>query len=207
MPIDQELLKQFCSHDPTRYYLMKPFSQDGYTWATNGHIMVRVAQIDGIAPFDGKAINVARPLKGIEDAQFSSRAFTLPPAPEELDDCIKCAGRGTEHECPDCDCTCEYCKGTGRVDRESKISTTISGQIVQLAYARMVAGLPGVEVSERASEGIAPLFFRFDGGVGALMPLSCKSHDHVEIEVTPQALEKNAEPSPEHGSNDGGARG
>ena len=37
-------LQQFCSKDDTRPYICKPFSFGEFSYATNGHIIVRVAR-------------------------------------------------------------------------------------------------------------------------------------------------------------------
>ena len=42
---------QFCATEKSRSYLSKPFDFGGYTWATNGHILVRAGGQDGAADF------------------------------------------------------------------------------------------------------------------------------------------------------------
>ena len=43
-----EQLQAFCSTDPMRPDLTKPFARAGFTWATDGRVLVRVATIDGL---------------------------------------------------------------------------------------------------------------------------------------------------------------
>ena len=184
MPIDREFLNPFCGDDPTRYYLQVPFNQDGFAWATNGHILVRVPEMEGLLPCScPKPINISKPLTGFEDAQFSKARWKLPAHdPHFKGPCIVCDGRGVLHDCPECDCICEACKGTGRADPERRTSVRILGRLYALNYVRIIASLPGLEVSD-GQGGERPLFYRFDGGIGALMPLRAEFETHFDIEV------------------------
>lgn len=176
-------LQQFCGTDECRYYLMKPFSRDGFTWATDGAILVRVALRPEIPEIEQK-IAVSKPLEGVETAAFVKPKFNLPLAPTEIGDCPTCRGRGYLHDCPDCECDCERCNATGTMDKEALISTKIGGKFFSLKYVRQILALPRVEIEViPSSEPLKrPIFFRFDGGVGALMPLDKPRETHVEIE-------------------------
>jgi len=180
---EAEFLKSFCGDDPFRPYLHVPFNQEGFTWATNGHILVRVAEMPDFSPCTAKKpINVAKPLAGIDAAQFVSPQWQLPPHdPSFNGPCVVCGGRGVLHECPDCDCDCAACNGTGRADPERRMSTSVLGRIYALNYVRMIAGLPGLEVSDNKG-GESPLFFRFEGGLGGIMPLRAQYETHIEVE-------------------------
>lgn len=46
--MNKDYLQKFCSTDSFRVNINKPFSQGEYTYATNGHIIVRVPRIEGI---------------------------------------------------------------------------------------------------------------------------------------------------------------
>jgi hypothetical protein len=175
-------LQPFCSTDEARWYLTKPFSRDGFTWATNGHILVRVPLRGNIPDID-KKFNQAKPIEGIETANFFTPHFNLPPAPSTSDPCPKCEGRGSKHDCPECDCECETCDGRGDLDPERIISTRIGATIYSLFYVRQMFSLPNVELSvAEAKPDEKPLLFRFDGGVGALMPMRREAEQHIEIE-------------------------
>lgn len=180
-------LQKFCGTDWYRPYLHKPFSAEGFTWATNGHVIVRVDAIDGIEPLPkNQSVNVAATLKGLDTAKFFSPSFNLPP--EELSSditCPACEGRGKEHDCPDCECVCDDCNGKGRVTDEPRTSTTIGGVHFTLRYIHLISSLPGLQISHTAkADGFEnkPMIFRFDGGVGALMPRTSKAGRHIEIE-------------------------
>ncbi len=41
-------LKPFCGDNDIRYYLNEPFSEGEFTYATNGHILIRVPRRDDV---------------------------------------------------------------------------------------------------------------------------------------------------------------
>lgn len=171
-------LQQFCGKEETRPYLLKPFSVGDFTYATNGHIMVRVTRRDDAAE-QTKEWDWNAPLAGLQGASFAKPEFKLPPEPEEADECSACDGRGTEHDCPDCECPCVECDGTGKDIPERGISTEFCGANFAMRYIRQVLSLPNVELASITSD--APMVFRFDGGVGALMPLRSPGRQQVEV--------------------------
>lgn len=182
-------LQQFCGDDPSREYLHKPFSRDGFTYATNGHIMVRVTLRPDVPDVD-KKFNQNKPLEGVETATFFRPAFDLPPAPTETGPCKTCDGRGWDHDCPDCQCVCQVCKGQGDANPELIISTTLGRQNFALNYVRQVLSLPNVEIAALpAKDKGHTLLFRFDGGVGALMPIRGEKPDHIDIKFASASAE------------------
>ena len=52
-------LQKFCGRETSRAYLMKPFTHGAYSWATDGHIIIRVPRIDGVAETSGPPIDDA----------------------------------------------------------------------------------------------------------------------------------------------------
>lgn len=189
-------LQPFCSTDIDRQYLLKPFSRNGYTYATNGHIMLRVAERPGIPDVE-KQFNQERPLEGIEAAEFFRPIFDLPPAPDGLGPCDKCDGRGYAHDCPDCECECETCGGTSSVDPERFISTAVGPKSFALNYIRQVLALPDVEIQVFPAEDDGKqMLFRFRGGVGALMPLRGVKGEHVDIKLAPSPSAEGAGAKP-----------
>src|SRR3990167_7705159 len=67
-------LQQFCSKDKERPHLMTPFTIGDFSYATNGHIIVRVRRLDGIDP-PSKDLNADMPFRGLERALFTRPAF------------------------------------------------------------------------------------------------------------------------------------
>lgn len=183
-----ETLKKFCGDDPGRRYLMVPFSCGDFVYATNGHIMVRVPMIDGVAPLDlDRPLKLDAPLEPIDkgSVHFTPLRVTLPSAPVDTGVCKACNGRGymagmCNLECDRCTCTCTVCDGTGDLDVEARTSTTVRGVLFVLGYVRLMLTLPNVRV--HVEPGGLPLLFSFEGGFGALMPLRRAFDLHVDIE-------------------------
>lgn len=176
-------LQKFCGTDPLREYIKTPFTHGGFTYATNGHIMVRVPKIKGVRR-QTKTGTWDAPLKGIEAATFQPFPHKpLPPVREPADEeCTACGGRGSAHDCPECTCDCEECDGSGNRMTAPKTSTLIHGVIFDLRYVAMMLALPGVEVAASTGKE-SPLLFKFDDGVGAMMPMRSQHLNHVEIEA------------------------
>lgn len=113
-------LKKFCADD--RYQLSEPWSVDQYTYASNGHVLVRVARRDD-APEKENALNVAQLWEAFDEkADFVG----LPKTPAfTVTRCLHCRGSGAVVQCIECDgegtleCDlghdheCEECQGEG----------------------------------------------------------------------------------------------
>ena len=179
-------LAKFCSQDETRPYLQRPFSAGAYTYATNGHIMVRVARCGDVLEIAGKyekakTFDWNKPLGEHDKATFARPALTLPPRSESDEECETCEGDGAAHDCPSCECPCPRCGGSGHTDQERLASTNINRIYDALNYVRLMLSLPDVEIALNSSPE-APLLFRFSGGIGALMPLRYQRQVHVETQ-------------------------
>jgi hypothetical protein len=154
-------LNLFC--DPERRAqgsdLSVPFSLNGHTYASNGHIALRVPRRADI-PDNKEAPNAER-----LPWDFSRIKFGPLPEPELLpDQCWMCEGRGHKHRCPDCCCECESCDGSGKLPPRVRI-----GKAVFFApYIERIQALPGLEIGK--PKPAHPLPFRFKGGEGLLMP-------------------------------------
>ena len=158
-------LTQFCSTDPERPYIHKPFSRAGYTWATTGHILVRVPHDPAVPNGDKLAC------EKVFDPGFKTPTLALPvmeiPQPK-TDECEVCEGRGHAHDCPDCTCACVECDGNGSIAQRQSIA--ICGVCFDVKYIRKIWALPGLLVSQ--PDAAKAMSFSFDGGAGLLMPLS-----------------------------------
>lgn len=176
-------LQKFCGVDETRPYLMRPFSFGDFTYATNGHVMVRLPRISDVKEIE-KSGTWDKPLDCHAGADFRAADDFLLPAlkPSEEEQCSVCDGRGYIHDCPDCECICSMCDGKGFEIAEKRTSTTLCGASCSLRYVRMILDLPGIEISGNPSANGSPIPFRFEGGIGALMPLNCRYPDHIEID-------------------------
>lgn len=163
-----EELKAFCGDTFSR--TQEPWSHEGFTFATNGHIMVRVPQMVEVT--EGEPIKgmMARILPyGTPSEWYPLSGIAVPPAQEQ--ECESCeGGRETVHDCPECTCVCDECDGTGRIlDAKGRDPIIVGCAGFQTKYLRMLSTLPGCEIGPISEFAIAP--FRFDGGDGVLMPM------------------------------------
>jgi hypothetical protein len=182
-----EFLKRFCGRpDEVKWaVLLEPFSRGSFSYATNGHLGIRVPRIDSI-PERTSAPN----LEGVFAASYGDS--NIRPLKNPLPDpikatqmkCAECGGRGTDHpSCPTCKCECQTCDGTGSVTVTPTESVSIGDRIFDAAYIRKIASLPGLMVNPEAKDDEQPIAFRFDGGEGLLMPLRTKQEIHLEVEL------------------------
>lgn len=174
-------LQQFCATDDDREYLKSAFSDDAYTYATNGHYAVRVPKIADVIGHDNAPREKASKLfadNPLLDA-VAAPAFDFPEAPPvTTEDCAWCDADGKTHDCPCCECVCEECDGKGTVDTVEKAQITIHGTPFNARYIRQIFALPGLKLPPQATNDInAPMPFSFDGGEGLLMPMRDLSND------------------------------
>lgn len=175
-----DILKMFCADSSdTRYYLHKPFTKDGYTWATSGHMIVRVPIVDGIGDHEGTP-NVSKVFNdAFSEKNMRPLMCAVPEIADNERDCEECDGRGTEHDCPDCKCECEYCNGSGRI--KAKTSISVGGALFNAEYIKLLSSLPNL-IIQGDPEKFKPMSFTFDGGCGLIMPLRSKYENHLEVQ-------------------------
>lgn len=154
-------LVKFASKDETRFNINRPWSDGGYSYATTGHILIRVPRMEGIPENE----NVPKPI----DKMFPSKEPTvwlpiigmeLPPSKEEK--CPICKGKGKYYRE-----TCFECNGekTFRVP----VPVPVGESHFDIHYLSLLAALPNCRI---APDGIGQALFRFDGGDGLLMPMN-----------------------------------
>ncbi len=169
------MLEQFCYDGDDRPYLARPFSLGQHTYATNGHIMVRVPVVEALGPPNGAPEGFEEALGKILKEPDGVKYFKLPhekipPKPDDVE-CPICRGTGHEHHCPDCRCECFRCLGLGKINPEDGVvSVTVNRIPFAAPYIRMIADLPDPRMS-RPRRGEHPVHFKFgESGFGALMP-------------------------------------
>ena len=190
--MDIQSLKQFCSQDnnDSTDNMKLPWSEGEYSFATTRHFVIRVARIDGIEE-NANAPQVSR----VWPAQQPEQWYAIPEcAVKPPIDCPKCKGqRNQPTTCPECGgtgevelsnyyndytCDCLSCDGTGKIDvcdkcgGSGKVEVFSSHPVgpakFQVKYLHLLATLPGCEIGPMNET--EPAWFRFDGGVGLIMP-------------------------------------
>ncbi|WP_127078426.1 hypothetical protein [Rhodomicrobium lacus] len=191
-------LSVFCS-EASIYSLDKPFSIGAYTYATNGHLVIRVPRRADVPERDGTPA-----IDRLPHPWIGRDYRPLPTLPESIFyDCDICAGEGRVVDCPDCDdgtvecphcgaeSNCKNCDGRGVVpasehpDEESQACTCYGGQRPTKAavclgqgrtfgtlYLLKISKLPGLRFSVAPADESrsSPSHFIFDGGEGLIMP-------------------------------------
>lgn len=175
-------LMQFCAKEKYRQNLKFPFTKDGYTWATNGHVIVRVAKRDDVkeSDFSPDVVFVFSHYKN--GGMVKLDTTSLPPVTFNKSDCECCHGRGTGHDCDDCTHICEECDGAGKLSSSSDdTACVLIGKVnFAMGYIRQLGKLPGIQIYAKPMS-LEPCSFKFDGGKGLIMPLSSKRTTQVVL--------------------------
>lgn len=178
-------LKKFCGSEESRPYLSTPFTIGDWSYATNGHICVRVPRIEDVpaATEEKLTANVPKLFADIpEDGYVPLPAVVIEADPH--DDCEECDGRGNVHDCPSCQCVCSACDGTGTPVIGHNTSVQIGEAIFSGRYIAQIQTMPGVRITAPIKDvgshlELKACFFKFDGGEGALMPRRNKLERHI----------------------------
>jgi hypothetical protein len=194
--MNRDDLMKFCG-GKNQVRLATPFSIGEFTYATNGHILVRVPRLADIpertdAPPPAKVEEVFNHYKG--DYQ------PIPAVgPIKTKSCPVCEGTGKFQTCPECDGTglvsfsndyndydftcetcggdgkfkegkeleCEKCAGTGKIVKTERVDA--AGRKYDKKYLLMLKKLPGCKLA--VGKELDPAHFIFDDGDGVIMPM------------------------------------
>ena len=158
-------LSLFCASEQFgRTNLTTPFSRGNWTYATDGKVMVRIPRRADI-PERGDAPHVERIWPKEVPLQFVPVVPTRLPEREYVQ-CDMCDGRGSRHDCPDCQCRCEECQGEGLL--EEAVAIGVGPELVTRRVAELLMALPDAEIAPMAG---AVMQFRFRGGDGIFTTL------------------------------------
>lgn len=176
-------LQPFCEElGDYRRHLQAPFSDENFTYATNGHILVRVPRRPDVAVSTHKSLGqVQHHFATVRGDNFKPVANLKlqPDVAASSEGCVACSGTGKEHpDCDHCECTCLDCDGTGIYVKKPEQSATLYGASYQTKYLRLLAKLPNARLAENKSGEPTP--FSFDGGAGILTPLRNPYRDNVD---------------------------
>lgn len=169
-------LSHFCG-EPHRK-LDAPMTHGDWTYACDGYACIRVPRRD-LLIYDNPGMTER--LEKWLDAVAASETRPLPklniPVPDRTL-CFKCDGTGREHsDCDCCDHPCEECDD-GYV--EKTIAVRLHGLTMNAKLLLRFAALPNIEMGTKLTEhGHIP--FKFDGGVGCLMPM--REGDAVDLDA------------------------
>jgi hypothetical protein len=157
--MNKDDLQNFCC--PGIPGLSRPWSRDIYTFASNGHILIRVKRLDDI-PDNPEAPKTFH-LWPKDIPPF----IEIPDFPEpEFTPCVACNGTGR------ISCTgdvCEECDG----DKKDQVIVKVKVGICLFSnhYLAMIKKLPGLQFAPPEKDTLKPAYFLFYDGDGLLMPM------------------------------------
>lgn len=152
-------LTPFYNTDDIRRNISAPFSDATYTYATNGHIVIRVP-LRADVPASDFAPKCDRLFQ--QFATGDREWLQIPDLPEAImQPCIYC-----DTNDPD---PCIECHDTLICERP--VSVEIGGSHFARKYLAMIKALPNCVI---APNGLDAAWFKFDGGDGLLMPRKWK---------------------------------
>lgn len=194
-------ITRFCAINSYRGWMNKPFRREGFLYATNGHIAVRMpndALVDvGEGDESGKVIAL---FEKCEQAEYT---WVAVPRVKASKNCTHCDGAGKTSECPDCDgkgefehgmydYQCQRCDGAGAVPpiigaraytceacSGSGIHWHDGADVAHAHYAKKYLHLiaeqfPGAEIGVPKDE-MAAAMWRCGDVLGLLMPMMRES--------------------------------
>lgn len=166
-------IAQFSDSDGI-FSIRLPWSRGDYTYSTNGHLIIRIPRHPDIkeileAP---DALNIF-----LKAEPIPSEWIDIPALPEpQFIQCKECDGQRFvtwKTDWNEYEAECKSCDGTGESGEIRKIE--INGVIFNVEYLRKISKLPNFKISVlNAGDGIVekekPVWFKFDGGDGLIMP-------------------------------------
>jgi hypothetical protein len=125
-------LISFCQTDGSKA-INTPWSEGDYTYASNGHLLVRVPRREDVAE-KIEAPNIAGTSLGAGLDKTPAEWVDVPRLVVAPDDCPECKGTGKQYNCPECEGegevhlstdwsdygeeTCETCGGNGQLSKD-----------------------------------------------------------------------------------------
>jgi hypothetical protein len=175
-----------------------PFSFGLYSYATNGHVLVRVPRLADVPEWDALNEKAAVMFDGVGPDIVAALA-EIPDFPQpEPETCTVCKGVGKISKCPECDgdgevmlendyneyeCECQTCGGDGSVSGNATICSSCTGTGRKIVTKRITIGCTGFSshyltmLKELPGMKLAPTepekgnYFKWDDGDGMLMPM------------------------------------
>lgn len=177
-----------------------PFSFGDYSYATNGHILVRVPRLADVPEWEALNEKVARLFEGLDFPALTAALVEIPDFPQpEPEPCPVCGGTGKISTCPECggdgevtfendfheyECDCLTCYGSGKVSGHESLCGDCNGTGKRKVTEMIEVGCTGfsshyLNLMRERLPGVKiaptgpekPNYFKWDGGDGFLMPM------------------------------------
>lgn len=188
-------LKRFCSTDEDRHSLQQPFSQEEFSYATDGRVIVRMARLRDVPEVVDAPIaqNLWKNL-GVNIAELKGW-MEIPALPEiQYNLCEACFGSGMMRVCAKCeycpdDADYQKCPDCGAVSFEKipcshecsngrhqvAAGINIGNTRLNVIYLHKLNMLKGVMICPYMPSNADAVPFRFEGGDGLLMPMKMEA--------------------------------
>jgi len=181
-----------------RRSLSAPFVRGGFRYATDGRAMVRLPAPGESDTEDPLVPDASLIFAAVEKLTFapwpadweSWETMEIEVEKEECPEChgetkecsrcdgsgqIECGECGQDYDCPDCEgkgytgAKCSKCRNCGTIFKPGRAFRVADGVWVEERFLRRVVNLPALHYACKGSAN--PVFFRFDGGEAAMMPV------------------------------------
>lgn len=160
-------LQHFCADaDSARAYMIgRPWSRGAWTWATNGHIIVRVPRLAEVEENEAAPDAEARLAKQPDPVAWIDVPAQEMPADVKCEICNGAGHPASAEPCNKCGHIkdCEYCGGIGKVHNYSGVF--VGAAAFQRRY---LALLQGWQIEPR---GLEPAWIKNHSALGLLMPM------------------------------------
>ena len=162
-------LMQFVSTRNTRYAMCQPWVASGCKYATDGRIILKLPTPEADSLPDGKTPPVDKLFDKMVPEHCTADYATAGKFVDCKIECSECFGSGG-HDCETCHQWVDCATCSGQCDTDGKARELITGFRIQDKYDKLLLTLPGLKY-DPAVVIRRPMFFVFDGGCGAVMPL------------------------------------
>lgn len=165
-------LKVFCDPDSQRYDLSTPYVQNGWKYATDTRVAVRVEARGEPDTVSERKLPTASVLNWMTPAQIADATWHKLPEipPEKKEKCEDCEGHGHYTKpngepvmCQGQFVWCESCDGSGETVKWQRVP--FESVILRDDILRKIATLPNVEICVHPKQSMT-VGIRFDGGIG-----------------------------------------
>lgn len=140
----------FCSQDESRPNLLKPMSKGGFTFASDGRIAIRVERIESSE--QSKHQQTVDALESL----FASESFKV-----EVGWIPVIEPTYTRRCCAEC----------GSLLVASIDAVEVGNKLIGSYYINKMMLLPNCQINPTDNDRFSPMPFRFDGGIGLIMPI------------------------------------
>jgi hypothetical protein len=170
-----ETLQKFCGKLGKRESIETPWTNGDYTYATDGRILVRVDNHPSARVCEKGKIGLDVSVFAFDHNRLGPPCWI--PVPDVVllsKPCLICQGLGRKI-CVTCgsEFPCTACSGDGIVFGENENRVAIVEAEVNGVYLKLIKDNlenAEIEIAEKGHEH-DPLRFKFDGGLGYLMPM------------------------------------